>query len=281
MPRHSGYRRSLLFLWTAVGAVVASACALGTPTAALGDRVWRDANRNGIQDPAEPGAAAVVVALYREDETLVESTTTDELGTYTFENVAAGRYFLQFTALQENDFVQPNAGSDDLLDSDADPVTGRTELFVYDAAQSDPSWDAGLTFKTTPTPAPPPTPSPTPVIPPTGGTFEFNAAFTEVENACGYTAYYEDRLVVEIAEDGKTITFRQPSSGDVNTGAVLPDGSFEVSSERESYVGTLEIVRDETGRIVRVVLHAINTYENASGCVVQYEVEGEVEVEAE
>jgi hypothetical protein len=187
--------------------------------------------------------------------------------------------------LQENDFTRPDAGSYESLDSDANPVTGRTELFTFDPAQPDLSWDAGLAIKTTPTPAPPPqdtpTPSPTRVIPPTGGTFEFNAAFTEVENDCGFTAYYEDRLVVEIAEDGQTITFRQPSSGDVNTGDVLPDGSFEVSSERESYLGTLEIVRDESGRIVRVVLDAINTYKDAFGCVVQYEVEGEVEVEAE
>lgn len=279
MAHMPGVRRPALLLLTASLALLAAACGPAAPQATIGDRVWRDANSNGLQDPAEPGAAAVEVGLYQEGGTLVENTTTDELGHYAFENVPAGRYFLQFIALQENDFTLPDSGGDDEADSDADPLTGRTDVFGFDPDQSDLSWDAGLTFQPTPTPAPPPLDTPTPVIPPTGGTFEFTAAFTEVEGTCGSVAYFEDRLVIEIAADGKTITFRQPSTGDVNTGEVLPDGSFEASSERESYFGTLEIVRDEGGNIVRVVLMALNSYEDVNGCVTRYEVEGDAEVE--
>ena len=50
-------------------------------------------------------------------------------------------------------------------------------------------------------------------------------------------------------------------------------------SERESYVGILEFIRDESGNIVRVVLTGLNTYEDVYGCVTSYEIEAEAEVE--
>jgi len=278
MPRVPASRKLALLLLTASLALIAAACGpAATSRGTIGNLVWRDTNGNGLQDPAEPGAAAVEVALYQEDGTLVETTTTDELGHYDFENVLAGRFFLQFVALQENDFTLPDAGDDDQADSDADPVTGRTEVFEFDPDQSDLSRDAGLLFQPTPTP-PPPGDTPTPVIPPTGGIFELTVAFTHVEGECGAPATFQDRLEIEIAEDGQTIIFRQPSTGDANIGEVLPDGSFEVSSERESYSGVLEFVRDESGKIVRVILTGLNTYEDVSGCITRYEVEGEAEV---
>ena len=80
---------------------------------------------------------------------------------------------------------------------------------------------------------------------------------------------------------GRTVTLSQPSTGDVNTGMIQPDGTFEVSSQKESYSGTFEFVRDEAGKVVRVILRAINTYENAQGCVAKYRVEGETEIQGE
>jgi hypothetical protein len=62
---------------------------------------------------------------------------------------------------------------------------------------------------------------------------------------------------------------------------IQPDGSFEVSSQKESYSGTLEFVRDDAGMVVRVILRATNTYENAQGCVTKYRVEGEAEIQDE
>ena len=224
------------------------------------------------------GAASVEVGLYQENGTLVENTTTDELGHYAFESVPAGRYFLQFIALQENDFTLPDAGDDDGADSDVDPVTGRTDVFEFDPNQPDLSRDAGLIIEPTPTP-PPPGDTPTPVIPPTGGTFELTVTLTQVEGSCGAPATFQNRLEIEIAEDGQTIIFRQSSTGDANIGEIQPDGSFEVSSERESYIGILEFIRDESGNIVRAVLTGLNTYEDVYGCVTSYEIEAEAEVE--
>jgi hypothetical protein len=50
----------------------------------LGNRVWFDANGNGIQDPGESGFADVVVGLYDGSGVLVATVTTDANGNYRF-----------------------------------------------------------------------------------------------------------------------------------------------------------------------------------------------------
>ena len=37
------------------------------PAASIGDRVWHDTDRDGIQDPGEPGVAGVTVTLFGSD----------------------------------------------------------------------------------------------------------------------------------------------------------------------------------------------------------------------
>ncbi len=50
----------------------------------IGNRVWRDNNGNGIQDPGEPTFAGVTVNLYDPTNTVVGTTTTDANGEYLF-----------------------------------------------------------------------------------------------------------------------------------------------------------------------------------------------------
>src|SRR5260221_9221659 len=50
----------------------------------LGNRVWLDANRNGIQDPGEGGVGGICVNLYDENSGLLQKTTTDSNGYYAF-----------------------------------------------------------------------------------------------------------------------------------------------------------------------------------------------------
>ena len=69
-----------------------------TATGALGDRVWNDANSNGIQDAGEAGIANVTINLYNDPEddgvfdNLVASTTTDANGYYIFDNLVPDAY---------------------------------------------------------------------------------------------------------------------------------------------------------------------------------------------
>lgn len=56
----------------------------------IGNRVWRDDNSNGIQDPGEPALAGVTVRLYDASMNLLASAVTDSAGTYYFSSDARG-----------------------------------------------------------------------------------------------------------------------------------------------------------------------------------------------
>lgn len=135
-------------------------------TYAVGDVVWIDADRDGVQGDDEPPLAGVRVTLYDGDGAEVDDTTTDEQGRYLFDNLPAGDYRITFTLTPEQNrlyqFTQVDAESgDDTVDSDADPATGQTVVFRLDvdntalttaySAQTvtategiDPTWDAGV-----------------------------------------------------------------------------------------------------------------------------------------
>ena len=91
----------------------------------VGDYVWYDADRDGVQDEGELPVAGVVVNLYDASGALVGTTTTDASGFYSFNNLLGGaEYSVEFVKPANTVFTEANAG-DDALDSDADVVTGK------------------------------------------------------------------------------------------------------------------------------------------------------------
>ncbi len=116
------------------------------PLGSIGDRVWEDLNADGIQDDGEPGIAGVQVKLLDENLVEIASTTTDADGNYLFSNLAAGTYSVVFVNPDSGvwTFSPQDAGSDDTVDSDADPVDGSTALIVLAAGESQLQWDAGV-----------------------------------------------------------------------------------------------------------------------------------------
>ena len=60
--------------------------------AIIGDRIWADANANGVQDPSEVGIAGVTVALKNLAGATIATTTTGVSGSYLFTNVDPGTY---------------------------------------------------------------------------------------------------------------------------------------------------------------------------------------------
>jgi len=88
--------------------------------------VWVDANEDGIQDGDETGLLRASVTLYHTNGTPVDATTTDAAGRYLFTGLPPGDYYLVFGLPQGYTFTAACQGSDDTLDSDADPATGRT-----------------------------------------------------------------------------------------------------------------------------------------------------------
>jgi hypothetical protein len=104
-------------------------------TVSVGDRVWFDVDRDGIQDAGEAGVPGVTAELHPAtdaDCTVAPAATdiTDAQGNYLFNDLTAGDYFVCFdlATLPSADYAVTfqNAGGNGGLDSDADPLTGRT-----------------------------------------------------------------------------------------------------------------------------------------------------------
>jgi hypothetical protein len=91
----------------------------------IGDRVWNDANGNGIQDPGEHGVPGVAVALVNPDGSSAGEGTkavTNSDGRYIFTTLNIGTYRVRFSGLPKGDhFTKPNAGKEN-VDSDALPA---------------------------------------------------------------------------------------------------------------------------------------------------------------
>ncbi|EFO79830.1 conserved repeat domain protein [Oscillochloris trichoides DG-6] len=117
--------------------------------ASLGNRVWDDLNRDGIQDAGEVGVNGVTVSLYRADDSFVTNTVTANDGTedgiYRFNNLPPGDYYVVFSNLPAGYASSPiNIGTDDTIDSDSDRVTGRTAITTLTPGENDPTWDMGI-----------------------------------------------------------------------------------------------------------------------------------------
>ncbi|MGE5458002.1 MAG: choice-of-anchor A family protein, partial [Methanococcaceae archaeon] len=111
--------------------------------ASLGDKVWEDSNKNGLQDSGEPGVGAVAVLLYNCTGSFIGTTTTDASGNYAFTNLTPGDYKVKFVLPSGYTFTTINAG-DDTKDSDADGVTGFTGCYTLTAGQNNITIDAGI-----------------------------------------------------------------------------------------------------------------------------------------
>lgn len=111
--------------------------------AAIGDTVWYDDDRDGIQDAGEAGVPGVTVHLYNCLDSLLATMTTDADGFYRFSDLEPGDYYVQFIPPEGYIVTLQDAGGD-AVDSDADPVTGKTICTTLDAGEYDPTWDCGI-----------------------------------------------------------------------------------------------------------------------------------------
>ncbi|PKL87064.1 MAG: hypothetical protein CVV23_17305 [Ignavibacteriae bacterium HGW-Ignavibacteriae-2] len=110
----------------------------------LGDKVWNDLNKNGIQDNNESGVQNVIVKLYDCNNIFLTQTTTDVNGNYSFSNLTPGDYYVVFTLPSGYVFSPKDQGGNDTLDSDADATTGRTVCTTITSGETDLTWDAGI-----------------------------------------------------------------------------------------------------------------------------------------
>jgi len=113
--------------------------------AAIGDRVWLDANKNGIQDNGELGVSGVTVELHLcSDHSLLATMLTNSSGLYKFDNLAPGSYYVKFILPTGYAFTLQDQGANNAIDSDANPSTGETICTTLVAGTYDDTWDAGI-----------------------------------------------------------------------------------------------------------------------------------------
>lgn len=113
------------------------------PLVSVGDYVWFDSDRDGLQDSGEPQVAGVTVNLYDSEGQLFDTTVTDSTGHYWFTDLVSGQqYTIEFVQPanmiftgQDAGTIKTNSRTGDVNDSDADPATGKV-VFTAEATGS-------------------------------------------------------------------------------------------------------------------------------------------------
>ncbi|MFI6325315.1 SdrD B-like domain-containing protein [Nonomuraea sp. NPDC050556] len=145
----------------------------------IGDRVWFDADADGVQDAREDGVGGVEVALACDDDT-ARITTTGADGSYAFNNVPAETACTLTFDASDAAGLPEGVSSDDLkltkrgagaanTDSNADPASGVATVTVGAAGANDHTIDVGYTAGATTSEPPvvtPPVVTPPVVTPP-------------------------------------------------------------------------------------------------------------------
>lgn len=110
----------------------------------MGNYVWIDADKDGIQDTNEKPIKGVVVTLYNPDGTAAKNNagtaataTTDANGYYFIDNLTPGSYYAKFTLPAAYQFTtRSSTGSTGANDSNPDTTTGITPVFTIGSSAS-------------------------------------------------------------------------------------------------------------------------------------------------
>jgi len=115
----------------------------------IGDKVWDDTDKDGIQDPTESGVSGVTVTLYDNTNTPIAVTSTDLNGMYLFPNLPNGTYYVGFSNLPVGYvFSTPGQGTS-ATDSDPSTATGLTSSVTLTGGTNITDLDAGINLGNT------------------------------------------------------------------------------------------------------------------------------------
>ena len=116
-----------------------------TKATSIGDFVWEDVNANGIQDNGEVGISGVKLTLSGTSDlgvSVLEMTTTDSQGKFSFDNIFMGNYTITIDMPQDyapTIVMAGNSNNDSNL-----PEKLNFFSFYFSALTADLSMDIGL-----------------------------------------------------------------------------------------------------------------------------------------
>lgn len=108
----------------------------------IGDYVFFDENKNGVQDRDESGIANITVTLHAQNGQVIATAATDSNGYYDFGCIDAGDYYINFSLPEGYAFSPQNNGNDDNLDCDVNPLNGNTNTINLGQDEIQDTWDA-------------------------------------------------------------------------------------------------------------------------------------------
>ena len=118
---------------------------VAVPPASLGDKVFVDVNRNGIQDAGDVPLPGVIVTLISNGIVVATTTTASSgtgIGCYSFTGLTPGiPYSVSFTTPAGYTATLPNVGNDTF---DSDPIGGITTPITLTAGENNTTVDAGF-----------------------------------------------------------------------------------------------------------------------------------------
>ena len=114
----------------------------------LGDKVWLDANGNGLQDEGEQGVPGIKVKLVSSvDGDLNKETQTNDQGDYHFDVEYGGNYTIQFEIPEGYKETKSNEGGDGIKSSN-DSKGNNIQVGISDINRPyDLNYDLGLVTK--------------------------------------------------------------------------------------------------------------------------------------
>jgi hypothetical protein len=110
----------------------------------IGDRIWNDRNRNGIQEAGESGLGGATLILRTGTGAVVSVGASDASGVYWFSNIPPGDYYIEVVPPFSYTLSNADVGTDEELDSDFDPQAGATAVFTLPPFTSITFIDGGM-----------------------------------------------------------------------------------------------------------------------------------------
>lgn len=110
----------------------------------LSGQVWQEFTKNGLRDETGAGIAGVQISVLDANSVVISSTLTDSNGQYLFPGLPAATYTVKFMRPNGFTFAIKDALGNmiDAYDSDADPMTGLTDLIILTSNKT--TIDAGF-----------------------------------------------------------------------------------------------------------------------------------------